>query len=221
MPLMPNTIISAAQLTSIDGWTDDIAVTWAYTSATTFTVTGDQTVKFSKGTRIKLTQTTVKYFVVVASSFAAGTTTVTITGGSDYTFANAVISANYYSYAANPQGYPGWFAYTPTITGFSGSPATTARFSVVGNKCQVVFQYGSWGTSNATGFSVTTPIPMATPLNYYGAIRAQNNSVHQTVPGMFEGVNGSSTINLYTAWGGGAWTASGDKGAAFAMAFEF
>jgi hypothetical protein len=73
---------------------------------------GDQTALFSKGTRLKCFNSSPKYFVVVASSFGAPTTTVTVTGGTDYSLANAAISANYYSYAANPQGYPGWFNYT-------------------------------------------------------------------------------------------------------------
>lgn len=141
----------------LDGWVDDSAATWIYASATTFTVAGDRTAVFSKGTRLKLTQTTVKYFVVVGSSHAAGTTTVTITAGSDYTLANASITSPYYSYAASPQGWPSFFNYLPTITGFSGTPTIEfAKFSVTGKVCTLWL--GIQGTSNATGFTVTYPI---------------------------------------------------------------
>src|SRR3990167_2428347 len=44
----------------IDGWIADGA-TWTYVSATTFTVSGDVTAQFRKGTKLKLTQTTAKY----------------------------------------------------------------------------------------------------------------------------------------------------------------
>lgn len=207
-PWIPNTTISAAQLPT-DGWTSDSATPWTYASATTFTITGqDQTVKFSKGTRLKLTQTTVKYFVVVDSTFGGGNTTVTITGGTDYTFANAAISANYYSYAVNPQGYPGFFAYTPTYTGFSADPGSlVCNFFVVGKMCFFNLYAGSNGTSNATGFTITLPI-VAT-LGQWGAMRYIDNGVSGAAPGMWE-LSGS-TMNFYKDWNGAAWTASGAK----------
>lgn len=163
MPLYPpNATIGT------DGWTLDQA-TWTYASATTFTVTGDQTAKFSKGTRIKLTQTTVKYFVVTASSYSSGTTTVTITGGTDYTFANSAVASPYYSYAANPQGYPGWFTYTPTWTNTSSNPAIgngtlTGRFAVLGAVCHAQFTIACGSTTtygSGTGYTVTAPITSA------------------------------------------------------------
>jgi hypothetical protein len=151
-----------------DGWTRSYAETWTYASATTFTVAGDQTVKFSKGTRIKLTQSTVKYFIVSASSFSAGVTTVTITGGTDYTLANATVSDNYYSYEANPQGYPGTFNYTLawTSTGTApsfGNAAVVSRFSMVGNICRTEFfiTFGSTTTFGTGSYRFSAPITIA------------------------------------------------------------
>ncbi len=124
---------------TIDGWTP-AAETWTYASASTFTVSGNQTVKYSKGTRLKFMQTTTKYAVVVGSSYSSPDTTVTILINSDYTIANAAISANYYSYAVNPQGYPGWFAVVAPTTwmnlddGSGGAPTVTSfRQRVDGN----------------------------------------------------------------------------------------
>jgi len=88
-----------------DGWCYDTD-TWVYVSATSFKVTGkDVRYKFPKGTKIKLVQTTTKYFYVVATAYSTDTT-ITVTGGSDYTLANAAISGQAYSYADTPQGYP-------------------------------------------------------------------------------------------------------------------
>lgn len=91
--------------TGTDGWTN-AGETWTYASATTFTVSGvDVTAKYHRGTKIKLTQTSTKYFRVESSSFSTNTT-VTVTGVGDYTLANAAIVNPYYSYAATPQGFP-------------------------------------------------------------------------------------------------------------------
>jgi hypothetical protein len=195
-----------------DGWTLDDAATWTYVSSTTFTVSGDQTAKFSKGTRIKLTQTTVKYFVVTASSFGAGVTTVTITGGTSYTFANAAVSANYYSYAVNPQGYPTIFAFTPTYTGFSADPTGAGYFRVVGTVC-TFFLSPTAGTSNAVGFTLSLPITVLGSVAQSAKVR--NNSVDSTTPGAVIAGGGGTTLDVYRDWANMAWTASGSKNATF------
>lgn len=77
-----------------------------YASATTFTIAGDWTSVLQKGDKIKLTQTTVKYFVVKSVSYSAPNTTVTVYGSTDYSVADATIASPYYSKANNPQGFP-------------------------------------------------------------------------------------------------------------------
>lgn len=131
--------------------------TWTYASANTFTVPWDLTTKYQRGDRIKLTQTTVKYFTVLKVAYWASTT-ITITGGTDYTLANAAITDNYYSKELSPQGYPDWFNYTPTWTGFSSPPTTSsAKFTIDWNTCTIaVACSGNW-TSNATGMTLSTP----------------------------------------------------------------
>ena len=104
------------------------AFAWTYASTTTFTVSGDQTAIFAKGTKIKLTQTTVKYFYVTASSYSSPNTTVTITGGSDYTLANAAITNPAYSYASPPD-FPSSFSWTPVVT-FAGGTTDPTSFTV-------------------------------------------------------------------------------------------
>jgi hypothetical protein len=201
-----------------DGWTLDDAATWTYVSATTFTVPGDYTTKFSKGTRIKLTQTTVKYFVVTASSFGSGVTTVTITGGTDYTLANAAISANYYSYAANPQGYPDWFNYTPTYVGFSADPpSSSARFSVVGRACSLILVTGA-GTSNNTNFEVTLPVASVTAFQV--PARITDNSANQTTMGKFNLNAATVNSSLNKDMNNAAFTASGTKSCTVAVTYD-
>jgi len=128
--------------------------TWTYASATSFTISGvDRTAIFTKGTRIKLTQTTDKYFVVTSSSFSTNTT-VNITGGSDYTLANAAITNPYYSYQANPQGYPTFFNWTPTW-GKSGTPPNIGNGTIVGKMMVVgsaVYYYIKVTSGSTTTF---------------------------------------------------------------------
>lgn len=92
------------------GWVE-ADETWTYASADdptyTFTVAADVTGKYSVGMKIKLTQTTVKYFIITAvSAYSGGNTTITVYGGTDYDLADAAISANYYSCMKSPQGFP-------------------------------------------------------------------------------------------------------------------
>jgi hypothetical protein len=93
-----------------DGWVS-AAETWTYSSADgptgVFTVAADVTAKYSVGMRVRYVQTTTKYGIVTkVSTFSGGNTTVTIYGGTDYTTANAAISANYYSTSKAPFGFP-------------------------------------------------------------------------------------------------------------------
>jgi len=91
-----------------DGWVAS-SDTWTYASADsptfTFTISGvDRTNVLQPGMRIKLTQTTAKYFIITAVAFSTNTT-VTIYGGTDYTLANAAITSPYYSALKAPYGF--------------------------------------------------------------------------------------------------------------------
>ena len=79
--------------------------TWTYASATTFTISGDKTTKYSAGMLVKLTQTTVKYFFITAVSYSAPNTTVTVNGAGTYTLANAAITLPFFSLGYQPQGF--------------------------------------------------------------------------------------------------------------------
>jgi hypothetical protein len=101
--------INTSFSTSWDGW-QAAGETWTYASADaptfTFTVPTDLTTKYYPGMRIKLTQTTVKYFIITAVAYGAPNTTITVYGGTDYTLANAAITLPYFSMLEVPMGFP-------------------------------------------------------------------------------------------------------------------
>ncbi len=206
-----------------DGWIDDTAETWTYATGSgggtaTFTVAADVTAKYKAGTRIKLTQTTVKYFVVTKdSTVSSGTTTVTIMAGTDYTLANAAISANYHSYAASPQGYPGWFNFTDSTTGVTTVTKDIARFCVVGRECTIAYDVAA--TSNATTKTFTVPITIAQTALYSSGFN-KDNGVTATGPARVVATSGGSTITLTHDLSGTAWTNGGTWEVAATFTYE-
>lgn len=138
---------SWASLTS-DGW-NTVSDSWSYASATTITVPSGAASLYQVGDRVKFTQTTVKYFVIVA----VADTLLTVTGGSDYTVANAAISAISVSHQATPVGFPQWFAYTPTGP---TNCTLTGRFVVRGRTCRTIIR-GAF-TGGTTWSHPTLPI---------------------------------------------------------------
>lgn len=135
-----------------DGWISEGGEVWTYASADsptfTFTVAADVTTKYSPGMRIKLTQTTVKYFIITAvSTFSGGNTTITIYGGTDYTLVNAVISLNYHSRDKAPFGFPlnpiKWTVETNDAnTQQQNTPATGTWYNPGGTS--IVIPIGIW-----------------------------------------------------------------------------
>jgi len=195
----------------LDGWVPD-GGTWTYASASTFTVPTNLTARFGKGTKLRLVQTSAKYFYVTSSSYGAPNTTVTMTGGADYTLANAAITSPYYSYQETPQGFPNWFNYTPSITGYSVNPASaTYKFRLDGRQCTVVFEEDN-GTSNATTTTYSVPITSATitAMDWWGMIPYPIDNGAAIAPGICYIPSNSVTISCHKTQLG-AWANSGGK----------
>lgn len=208
-----------------DGWITDTN-TWTRTGDHTFTVSGDVTTTFTKGTRISYNDGSVEYGVVASSSHSTGTTTVTLITNADYAMANGALSATRYSYNANPQGYPTWFNYTPTsVTTFSSAPTNTIyKFMVVGNTITVYVRQASDGTSNNTTFTVSAPVAALTLSNaiWQAPIPAfTDNSVDSTTLGKVQITQAATNMVLRTNASTGVWTNSGGKKATFTLVYEF
>ena len=209
-------------LTRSDGWVTD-ASTWTYASASTFTIAGDKTAIFMAGTRLKWTQTTVKYGVVISSSYSNPNTTVTIAVNSNYVVTNAAISATYYSYA-NPPDYPDYFDFVTTFTGFTATvPVVVYHYAIIGHTCMISISTASQGTSNATTFTATMPVTSKNVANYwqygtapfaYDNTAVINTAVCWTSPG-------SNILYIYKSAASAAWTTSGSKSADVKIFVEF
>lgn len=160
--------------------------TWVYASTDsptfTFTIASDVTTKYSVGQRIKLTQTTVKYFIITAvSTFAGGNTTITVYGGTDYTLANAIITNPFWSMVKSPQGFPinpaKWtVTVSSTANDRQGSPVSGTWYNDA--SLQISIPIGVWHTSYTGSFSVTR----AANGELYGAstLSTANNSESDT-----------------------------------------
>lgn len=214
--------LSLASGNTTTGWTASTD-TWTYASANSFTISGaDRTSTFTPGTRIQATNNSTTFYGTVAnSSYASTTTTVSLVANSDYSLANLAITSPSYSYQANPQGYPGWFNYTPTWTGFSSNPTpVVSRFSIIGREVQVLIHCNGAGTSNSTSTAITLPTNAAQTV-FAGFINNFDNGGHLANPGVATANAGTSTLNLYTTTSQNGWTASGGKAVTFSLTYEF
>lgn len=94
------------------GWVDASDETWTYVSYSApvgvYNVNGNVMAKYQPGMLVKYTQSAaVKYGIIVAvGTYAAGSTPITVYCGTDYSLANAVISAQAYSFGRAPAGFP-------------------------------------------------------------------------------------------------------------------
>lgn len=200
-------------LTSPDGWIN-FSSSPTYVSATSMKFSGvNYTGLIQKGDKLYIDQSGSKYFYITDVSFSTDTT-VTVTGGSDYTVANASIVSPKYSKQATPHGFPLQHNWSPGFTGFSSNPTVTvAKFSISGGMVHVTYIQNSRGTSNATGFTITG-LPVSAGTN-------DDSSANRLWVGSDNGVSGltvycyvsGTTLTVEKTWATVAsWTNSGLKG---------
>lgn len=203
------TQLNAQVLASNDGWIS-ANETWTYASATTITVPSGATNKYQKGDKIKLTQTTVKYFYIVG----VADTLLTITGGSSYTLTNATITANYYSHASSPIGFPGSFTYTPVLSANGGTLPTfsqvNGRFFISGGICHYNFFFSGDGGTSGSGTNdliLSIPISQLTvsgslgQVSWYGTGTTQGNGIIMwntaTTVGLRKDITSPLTLDVF------------------------
>lgn len=128
---------------SISGWTP-LVEAWAYASATTITVPSGATARFQVGDKIKLTNnSTVKYFYIIG----VASTTLTVTGGSDYSLENASITDISYSRSERPFGFPDFFNFAMTSPDMSPVPSGgVCKFSMKGKMVTAIISQPTNGT---------------------------------------------------------------------------
>lgn len=182
--------MTTAFLEDNTGW-KTVKDTWAYASATTITVPAGAASLYSVGDKIKITQTTDKFFYIVG----VADTVLTVCAGSDYTVANEAITAAYYSKATSPVGFPFWFAFSTTYGGFSSNPpSTNLQFGMNGREVKLLINTGD-GTSNATSFTMTAPVASAKIAG--GTINVKDNGNWSgNAPGVIS-INAGTSISIY------------------------
>lgn len=126
------------------GWNKlNATLTYASADSPTFVANTsiDLTSVISVGMKLKLTQTTVKYFIVTAIT----STTITLYGGTDYTLVNVTITLPYFSSMKAPFGFPlnisKWsIAFTVDTTTVTNSPVVGTWY----NRNTYSFPIGLW-----------------------------------------------------------------------------
>jgi hypothetical protein len=108
-----------------DGWAK-VHETWTRTGNHTFTISGDVTTKYRKGTKVRYTDGGVEYGVISSSSYSSPNTTVNLIVNSDYAMSGNP-SAMSISYIANPEGFPSYFNFTSTVTYDGGTTDPTSN----------------------------------------------------------------------------------------------
>jgi hypothetical protein len=161
--------------------------TWIYTSATTFTVSGNVSTKYQKGDKIIWTQNgSTLYSNIISVSYSAGTGLTTIIKHVGYISTSGdcdllntaiyIITNNAYSKWSTPQGFPDWFSWTPAFS-CSGSMTISsisthhALFKIEGSmlfiSCSITCTLG--GTANNTIYAIS-PVIIDSSMSGYTAI---------------------------------------------------
>lgn len=155
---------------NVDGWVPLVtSATFARASSTTITPpTGfDPTTVLCVGDKIKLTDTTTKYFYVTAVT----STLITIYAGSDYTLVGTP-SSIWYSHG-NAVGFPEWIDFTPVWSNLTvGNGTLYGRYQQFGKTLhfEVAFTMGSTSSMNANVPALTLPVSINSSWSYYIAI---------------------------------------------------
>lgn len=178
--------------------------TWTYASADdptfTFTISGDKTSKYSAGMRIKLTQTTIKYFIITAVSYSSPNTTITVYGGTDYDLANATITSPYYSMVKAPFGFPmspeKWRVYvSKTSVSTQSSPTSNTWYNVGTTTAQINIPIGSWDVYYKAAVATVTSSPRT--LTHASTLSTANNT--NALPADFQCTAYNDTISSFFA----------------------
>lgn len=151
--------------TNENGWVQVIE-TWTRTGDYTFTVSGDVTSKYRKGTKVRFKQGGgYKYGIIKSSSYSSPNTTVTLISNTDYLMTAGAVTDTYLSYISTPSGFPSEFNFSAALTNVTiGNGTLVQKFSVAGNLFLYHVEF-SFGSTSAISGDVSFNPPV-TPLSY-------------------------------------------------------
>lgn len=210
--------------TTLTGWWT-LEASASYASSTTFTYTTANTrLSPAVGDKVYMVQNTgTKYFYVIGVS-GTTTKTITVTGGSDYAVDNSPISVVRFSKNLIANDHPDWFNWSPTLVGFSSNPTNTCyRFKLTNRLCTTVATQNTNGTSNATNFTISSPIQAANITNaqWGGAcIFAFDNGAILNSMATVAIVANATVFNVFPSPNQAGWTAANGKRASFVTHYE-
>lgn len=212
---------SAPQIQQMGGWIPDANV-WTYVSATSFTVSGNLTGTYAKGTKLKWSESgTVKYGVVASSSYSSPTTTVTMIATTSYAMAASPDSNSTYYSLGYPTDFPSTFGWSPTsFTGFSTNPSTTlSSWAVNGRNMTITFAMFTAGTSNAATFTVALPIASAMTADMICSV--EDSGTEQIGCMYITAASGTLAFGKGVTSAAGGFTTSGSKNATGILTYPF
>jgi hypothetical protein len=196
------------------GW-KIVTETWTRTGNHTFTVVGDLTAKYRKGTKVRYKDGGAFEYGVIGSSVYGAVTTITLITNTDYTMSATTITDTAISYIENPEGFPFFFNYTPTFTGFSSDPGVSiSRWFVQHSWVTVIHRESSNGTSNSSAFTFSLPVAAADVtlgLWIVPGMSVINNGTESTIVGRVQVTATGTTASVFRDMASLAWTSSGSK----------
>lgn len=218
-----------AALPTADGWIADTN-TWTFVSSTTGAGGGLITYKLSAvdatgylkpGTKVSWNDATnTPGFGIIATATFSTDTTVTLIRQSDYVMANHAITAPRYSYAAAPVGFPTWFNYNPTVTGWSVTNAVY-RWTATATAITVQIVQTTPGTSTATAHTMTLPVATANVSNLTPTAAATCVDNGGDIIGFIQATANSTTLNVYAKAVTANNTASGNSAVFGSLTYQF
>jgi hypothetical protein len=208
--------VTAAQVSAIrnDGWQ---AISATGTSGTldspVFEISfgADMTAIIGLGDRIKITQTTTKYFIVVkVGAYSAGATIVTCYGGTDYTLVasgTTAITNPYVSHIKAPFGFPlspaKWTVTTSNTSNCGkNSPSSSTWYGGAGLSAtgpSIDIPIGAWYVYWKAAIEVVTPAGTAST-SARGTLSTANNSETNVNMTMVRTLNYTAAITDRTAF---------------------
>ena len=142
------------------------------------------------GMRFKLTDSTVKYFIVVKSAYSAPDTTLTLYGGTDYTLSGGAMTSPYFSIVKAPAGFPmGPAKWTVTKTDSSdraqATPTNLTWYNIGTTNCQLSLPIGAWYLS--CNVFLSGALATGSAYNQVNvALSTANNSVSHALLSVFQ-----------------------------------